>query len=206
MILKANLQRLVLKSFFVFVSLCLIFFVAACSDKNNSPQTSSFFDETEEAGKLVLEANGLLKQVKQRLGDNEDRRDELKAAMKGKDIDKVKVIADELVTQINAGTEVGKEAINKLSEARKKNINDDYKNYLDLKIQALERYVLAFEELRQAAIILRNGYDPNNDAQRLQVIAASKERDIKFKQIMEEAHELSDDATKLAQDSLNRKK
>ena len=206
MILKANLQRLVLKIFFVFVSLCLIFFLAACSGKNNSSQTSSFFDETEEAGKLVLEANGLLKQVKQRLGDNEDRRDELKAALKGKDVGKVKVIADELVTQINAGTEVGKEAINKLSEARKKNINDDYKNYLDLKIQALERYVLAFEELRQAAIILRNGYDPNNDAQRLQVIAASKERDIKFKQIMEEAHELSDDATKLAQESLNRKK
>ena len=101
MILKANLQRLVLKIFFVFVSLCLIFFLAACSGKNNSSQTSSFFDETEEAGKLVLEANGLLKQVKQRLGDNEDRRDELKAALKGKDVGKVKVIADELVTQIN---------------------------------------------------------------------------------------------------------
>ncbi len=206
MIFKANLQRLVLKILCVFVSLWLIFFVAACSGKNNSSQTSSFFDETEEAGKIVLEANDLLKQVKQRLNDNEDRRDELKASLKGKDVDKVKTIANELITQINAGTEVGKEAINKLSDARKKNINDDYKNYLDLKIQALERYIMAFEELSQAAIILRNGYDPNNDAQRRQVIAASKEKDLKFKQIMEEAHELSDEATKLAQDSLNRKK
>ncbi len=197
---------MVLKNLCIFVSLWLILYGAACTGKNNSSQTSSFFDETEEAGKLVLEANDVLKQIKKRLNDNEDRLDELQTALKGKDVDKVKAIAEELVVQINAGIEAGKEAINKLSDARKKNINDDYKNYLDLKIQGLERYILAFEERRQAAIVLRNGYDPNNDAQRGQVIAAFKEKDLKFKQIMEEAHQLSDEANKLARDSLNRKK
>ena len=205
---KINLQKLILKVLCGFAALCLIFFMAACSGKNNSSQSSSIFssDETQEAGNLVIEANNLLKLIKQRFNDNEDRLDELQAALKAKDADKVKTIANELVTQINAGSDVGAEAINKLRIAKDKNINEDYKNYLDLKIQALEKYVLAFDERRQAAILLRDGYDPKNAANRDRVMVAFKEKDLKFKQIWEEAHELSDEANKLAKESLNRKK
>jgi len=205
---RTNLQKLTLKVLCGFAVLCLIFFIAACSSKNNSSQTSSIsiFDETQEAGNQVLEANNLLKLIKERFNENEDRLDDLQAALKAKDADKVKTLANELVDQIAAGSEVGAEAINKLRIAKDKNINDDYKNYLDLKIQALERYVMAFDERRQAAILLRNGYDPKNAAKRDQVMAAFKERENKFKEIVEEAHELSDEANKLAQESLNRKK
>ena len=113
--------------------------------------------------------------------------------------------AEELITEINIGTEAGKEAINKLRIAQDKNINEDYREYLMLKIQALEKYVEAFEERRQAAILLRDGYDPKDAARRDQVVAAFKERDEKFKEIMEEARKSSEQANQVAKDSLNRR-
>jgi hypothetical protein len=195
--------------FFIKILLLLSFSLlfSACPKTNNSSQTGGIlsFDETEAAGNEVKEANDQLKLIKQRFKDNENRLDELQAAMKGKNPEKVREIADELVTQINAGTEVGEDAINKLRVAQEKNINEDYKEYLGLKIQALERYVEAFEERRQAAILLRDGYDPKNAAKREQVIAAFKEREDKFKEIVQSARELSEEANRLARESLNRK-
>ena len=180
---------------------------SACPGKKNSSQTGGIltFDQTDEAGNEVKEANDQLKLIKQRFKENENRLEELQAAMKGKNPEKVREIADELVTQINAGTEVGEDAINKLRVAQEKNINEDYKKYLSLKIQALEKYVQAFEERRQAAILLRDGYDPKNAAKREQVIAAFKEREDKFKEIVQSARELSEEANRLARESLNRK-
>ena len=93
----------------------------------------------------------------------------------------------------------------KLRIAQEKNINEDYREYLDLKIRALEKYIEAFEERRQAAILLRQGYDPKNTAKRDQVVAAFKEREEKFKEIMEEARKSSEQANELAKESLNRK-
>ena len=181
--------------------------MAACPGKNNSSQTSSIFtlDETEEAGIQVKESNEMLKLIKQRFRDNEVRLEELQTALKGKNSDKVKAISDELVTQINAGTEVGEEAINKLRIAQEKNINEDYKEYLSLKIQALEKYVQAFEERRQVAIFLRDKYDPKSDVQRKIFKDEFERREEKFKGIIQEARQISEQANKLARESLNRK-
>ncbi len=163
-------------------------------------------DETVEAGNQVKESNEMLKLIKQRFKDNENRLGELQTALKGKDPDKVRAISDELVTQINAGTEIGEESINKLRIAQEKNINEDYKEYLSLKIQALEKYVQAFEERRQVAIFLRDKYDPKSDAQRKIFKDEFERREEKFKVIMQEARQVSEQANKLARDSLNRKK
>jgi uncharacterized protein YpuA (DUF1002 family) len=198
-----------MSKFFIKILLLLAFSLmfSACPKKNNSLQTGGIltFDETDKAGNEVKEANEMLKLIKQRFKENENRLEELQAAMKGKNPEKVREIADELVTQINAGTEVGEEAINKLRIAQEKNINEDYKEYLSLKIQALERYVEAFEERRQAAILLRDGYDPKNAAKRGLVIGAFTERENKFKEIVQSARELSEEANRLARESLNRK-
>jgi hypothetical protein len=205
---KTYLQRLVLKILCVVVSLWLIFFAAACPSKDKtSSQTGGIFstDETADAGETVREANDILKQIKQRFKDNEPRLQELQTALKEKNADKVHSICDQLVTEINAGTEAGEEAITKLRAAKDKNINQDYKDYLDFKIIALEKYIEAFEERRQAAILLRDGYDPKNAAKRDQVVAAFKEREEKFKEIMEEARVSSEQANQLAKESLNRK-
>src|SRR5215207_8069530 len=99
-----------------FIKILLLTFsiaLAACSGRNNSQQTGGIlsFDETAEAGEAVREANDILKQIKQRFKDNERRLDELQAALKEKNSDKVREISDQLVTEINAGTEAGEEAI-----------------------------------------------------------------------------------------------
>jgi len=187
------------------LSLSLV--LAACPGKNNSSQSGGIlsFDETAAAGETVREANNILKEIKQQFKDNEPKLEELQNALKEKNADKVRAIAEELITQINLGTEAGKEAINKLRIAQDKNINEDYKEYLFLKTQALEKYVEAFEERRQAAILLRQGYDPKNAANRDQVVAAFKEREEKFKEIMEEARKSSEQANQLAKESLNRR-
>jgi hypothetical protein len=189
----------------LFLGFSLMF--AACSKKNNPSQTGGIFtlDETADAGNTVREANDQLKQIKQRFKDNEPRLQELQTALKEKNSEKVRSISDQLVTEINAGTEVGEDAINKLRAAQEKNINEDYREYLSLKIMALEKYVEAFEERRKAAILLRDGYDPKNAAIRDQVIGAFKEREEKFKEIMEEARKSSEEANQLAKESLNRK-
>ncbi len=194
----------------VSVSLWLVLFVAACGNQNGSSQTGGgssilSFDETKEAGDIVKESNEILKQIKKRFKDNEPKLQALQEAMKGKDTAKVKTLIEELITEINLGTEAGQEAINKLRIAQDKNINEDYKEYLLLKTQALEKYIEAFDERRKAAILLREGYDPKNAAQRQQVIAAFKEREEKFKEIMEDARKSSEQANQLAQESLNRK-
>src|SRR6476660_2183926 len=120
---KANLRKSVLKFLCVSVSLWSMFLVEECSDKNNSsPKTGGIFtlDETADAGNVVREANDQLKQIKQRFKDNEPRLEELQSALKEKNSEKVKSIADQLVTEIDAGTRAGEEAINKLRTAKDK--------------------------------------------------------------------------------------
>ena len=207
--IKTKLQ-ITIKFLCVSATLCLIFILAACGDKNATSQTGGgggilSFDETKEAGDIVKESNEILKQIKKRFKDNEPKLAELQAALKEKNSEKVKTVSEELITQINLGTEAGQEAINKLRIAQDKNINQDFKDYLILKIQALEKYVEAFDERRKAAILLKDGYDPKNAAQRDQVVKAFKEREEKFKEIMEEARKSSEQANQLAQESLTRK-
>jgi hypothetical protein len=189
----------------LFLAFSLVF--AACAKKNTPSQTGGIFtlDETADAGNVVREANDQLKQIKQRFKDNEPRLEELQTALKEKNADKVRSISDQLVTEINAGTEAGEEAINKLRTAQEKNINEDYKQYLSLKIMALEKYVEAFEERRQVAIFLRQNYDPKNEAQRKIFKDEFEKREEKFREIMEEARQSSEEANQLAKDSLNRK-
>jgi hypothetical protein len=187
----------------------LSFLLSACPGKTDSSASGGgilSFDETADAGEMVREANNVLKEIKQRFKDNEPRLEELETALKEKNSDKVRAISEEFITQINIGTEAGEEAINKIRLAQDKNINEDYREYLLLKTQALEKYVEAFEERRQAAILLRDGYDPKNAAKRDQVVAAFKQREEKFKEIMEEARKSSEEANELAKDSMNRRK
>jgi len=199
--------NLFLKFLCLAVSLWSIISLTACPGSNSSQTGGGIlsFDETADAGETVREANNILREIKQRFKDNEPKLEELQNALKEKNSDKVRIVSEELITQINVGTEAGKEAINKLRIAQEKNINEDYKEYLLLKTQALEKYVEAFEERRQAAILLRDGYDPKSAAKRDQVTAAFKEREEKFKVIMEDARKSSEEANQLAKESLNRR-
>jgi hypothetical protein len=161
-------------------------------------------DETSEAAQLILDANADLKKIKVLYENNEGKRDELKKAMETNDTAKVKKIADDVVYLINDGSENGKRAVEKIEKAQELQINDDYREYLRLKEEALKRQMQAFEEYRQAARSLRDNYDPKNTQLRDKVKEEFKTRSENYQKIMEQARDYSNRANELAKDALKK--
>jgi hypothetical protein len=198
------MKKNLVKSLLIALPVLLI----GCGGNNSSSSTSSSVftsDETAEAGNIVKEANAKLIEIKKRFKENEPRLQELQTAMKEKNAEKVRKISDQLVTEINLGTEQGNEAINKIRVAKDMNINSDYKDYLSLKIDSLNKYIEAFEQRRQAATLLRDNYDPKDVAKRERTIVEFKQKEDKFSEIMEEARQSSKDATDLAIETMRRR-
>src|SRR5205085_674932 len=158
-------------------------------------------DETSEAAQLILDANADLKKIKVLYENNEGKRDKLKKAMETNDTAKVKKIADDVVYLINDGSENGKSAVEKIEKAQELQINDDYREYLRLKEEALKRQMQAFEEYRQAARSLRDNYDPKNTQLRDKVKEEFKTRSENYQKIMEQARDYSNRANELAKDA-----
>lgn len=178
--------------------------ISACG--GGTQKTESLFsrDETQDAAELVIKANGKLMNIKKRFKENEPRYEELKSALKAKDENKVRELSNRFVDEITAGSQQGDEAIEALKKAKNMNVNEDYRQYLDLKIISLEKYVEAFEQRRQAAELLAQGYDPKNVMNRDKVVAEFRQREEKFSQIIEEGRQTSADANEWARESLRK--
>ena len=192
------------KSVFVCTYLSLIFLCfSACkkSEQTESYDILNFSDETTEAAKLVTEANEDLNKIKVLYKKNESKREELKEAMKENNSENVRKIADELVYIINDGMALGESAIEKIEKAQEMNINEDFKEYLSLKQESLQKQMDAFENYRQAARFLRDGYNPKDDKQRERVKTEFADRDTNFQKIMESAREYSQKANDFAKSS-----
>jgi hypothetical protein len=132
---------------------------------------------------------------------NEVHREELVNAMGEKDVEKVKRITDDLVYTINDGMRLGEEAVEKIGKARQKNINADFKEYLSLKEESLEKQLEAFENLRQAVRILRDSFGTNDPKQIEQGKNVFREKDESFVKTMAAAKEISKKANELAKES-----
>ena len=163
-------------------------------------------DETAEAGAVIEDANKDLKAIRALYDKNEDKRDELKKAMTAHDGPAVRQICREIVDTINEGTNLGKSALDKIDKAREMNINQDYADYLQLKWEALNKQLEAFEEYRQAARKLRDEYDPKDTQARALVEADFKQRSEKFQKLMEKGRDHSSEANELAKEVLRRSK
>lgn len=193
-----------------FFKILLIFLLAltACKKDNNSSPDSldilGFSDETDDAARLVAEANGNLKKIKVIYKDNETSVKELEAAMNEHDTEKVKKIAGDLVIQINAGLALAESAVAKIDEAEEKKINDTYSQYLDLKKAALRKQIDAFDFRRESAILLRDGFGGKDKQEIEKAKAALKEREDNFKKYMQTAREMSEEANQIAKDSLKK--
>jgi vacuolar-type H+-ATPase subunit I/STV1 len=190
----------------LFKNLLVIFALVLGACSSTEEPGSSFFDQTQEAANLVGEANAQLRQIKQLFQKNAGWLEELKTAMNNKDEKKVKDISKELVYQINDGTKLGEEAIEKIERASQMNVNEDFKNYLSLKAQSLRKYADAFEERRNLARLLSERYDPKNAEQRDFVLEEFKRKEESFKRIIKEAQEVSERANELAKESLSKTK
>ena len=178
------------------------FLLASCSKSDSeSSDLLNFSDDTTAAAQLVSEANEDLNKIKIKYKENETKIEDLKEAMKNNDVEKVKKISDDLVYIINDGMALGESAIEKIGKAQEMSINPDFKEYLQLKELSLQKQMDAFENYRQAALSLRDGYNPKDEKQREAVKTEFATRNDNVQKIMEEAKKYSKEANDLAKNS-----
>lgn len=180
----------------LFTMLC-VYILASCSSSGTGGILGPV-DETAAAGEIVADANQDLAKIKVMYEQNENKRDELKAAMEANDAEKTKKIADDVVFLIADGSAFAVSAVEKLQKAQTMQINDDYREYLQLKEQSLKMEIEAFDNYRQAAKLLRENYDPKNTVQREKVKVEFKTRSDNYAKKMEEAREYSTRANAIA--------
>ena len=197
----------------LFISYCLILlsaFIFSCdANISENENDSGFFDfssDTEKAVELIEEANDELRRIKILYNENQNSLKELKEANQNRDSEKVKLISRSLVDVINDGFVIADSAKSKISEAQKFNIHQDYKDYLSLKEQSLEKQIEAFQFLYDAAKLLS---DTAGSQDKMQVDRARfvfKEKEENFQSKMEEAKKISFQADDLAKESMNKAK
>lgn len=178
----------------------LLLFAASVSACKSSGSLIGPSDETAEAAALVVEANKELRVIKVVYEKNEGKREQLIEAMRSDNAAEVKKLSGEVVDAINDGTAAGKNALDKIDQARDLQVNDDYAEYLRLKWEALNKQLEAFEEYRQAARKLRDNYDPKNTQARDAVKADFETRSEAFQKLMEKARDFSSQANELAKE------
>ena len=198
-----------LDKFFLICLLALSLLIPACGGKNNSSDSSglSVFssDDTDKAIQVVTEANDELKKIKAIYKENEGSVDEVQAAMAAKDNAKVKSIADNLVFRINDGITLGENAISKLEEAEKLNINDTFRQYLELKRSSLRKQIDAFEYRRQAAELLSKGFSGNDPKQADGIKLVFKEKETDFQKVWQEGRDESQEANDFYKENFKKK-
>lgn len=161
-------------------------------------------DETDEAVKIIEDANEDLKKIKAIYRENEGKIEEIQTAMAGKQNDQVKKIADDLVFQINDGITLGESAIEKIEKAEKLNINDTFRQYLELKKASLRTQIDAFEYRRQAAQLLSKS-SGNTDPKEVEGSKLIfKEKEFNFQKLWQEGRDQSQEANDFYKDAIKK--
>lgn len=194
-------MKIASKILFLVLAGLLMFSACKKTDSSEGFDTLLFSDDTTAAADLVQEANEHLNKIKVMYKKNEAMRDELLAAMSGKDTEKVKKITDDLVYLINDGMALGEKALEKINKAQQMNINPDFKDYLSLKEESLRKQMDAFENRRQAVRLLRDSFGTNDPALVEKAKLGVKEKEEVFAKMMEESKEISKKANELAKES-----
>jgi hypothetical protein len=191
-----------LKNLFKISLLSFLLVISACQKKGNSTTSSSssfLGDDTAEAVKMIDEANGYLREIKKIYIANQGKLEELSSAMDDKNVAKVKSIADDLVTEINKGLELGNTAVEKIDKARSLDINSTFKQYLAMKAESLRKIIEAFGFRFEAAKFLRDkfgGSDLKEEINKAKAIMTEKNE--QFKVAWEEGRSLSQEANAFA--------
>lgn len=197
-----NLTRISLAPVSAFLLICLSLFPACKkTDTNEGYDVLSFSDDTGDAAELVQQANEDLNKIKILYKKNESQLEDLKAAMSGKDAETVRKITNDLVYVLNEGLDLGEKAVEKIGKAQQKNINPEFKEYLSLKEESLQKQLDAFENRRQAARLLRDSFGTTNPAAIEKAKAEFKEKEEKCVKMLEESNEINKKANQLAKDS-----
>lgn len=167
-------------------------------------------DETAEAAELVKEANVELTKIKELYVENEGdinkegKREQLSKALRANDKEAVIKVTGEIIGLIDEGMDHGRNAVDKIQQARDMQINPDFQEYLRLKEEALKKQIEAFSKFRIALVSLRDNYDPQNTENRDRVKAVFEQQTQEYRERMEKARDNSSQANELRQEVLRR--
>lgn len=190
---------------------CLIFlsvFIFSCkSDSTAANDDPGFFDfssDTDKAIEIVRQANDELMRVKILYNENQSTLQELKEASQKGETERVKTLSKALVDAITTGFVFADSAKSKIREAQELNIHQDYKDYLSLEEQSLDRQVEAFQFLYDAASLLNQTTGSPDKQQAEKAALVFKEKEENFEKTMEEAKKINEQADKLYGESMKR--
>lgn len=198
-----NKDKRTVKNFWqivLFSVILLSLFACKKNEASDNFDTLLFSDDTTAAAELVADANEDLNKIKIMYKKNEAQSEELKTAMSDRDIEKVKKITENLVYIINDGVSLGQSALEKIEKAEAMDINTDFKDYLNLKAQSLQKQLDAFEHRRQAVRLLKESFGTNNPAAIEKARNGLKEQEETAQKILAEAKEISIKANDLAKE------
>jgi hypothetical protein len=191
---------------------CFFLISSSACRKNDNASSSNpidvfgISDETDDAAKIVQDANEDLKKIKKLYKENQSQVEELKNAMSGRDTERVKKIADDLVYLINDGFVLGESAITKIEKAAEMKTNEKYKEYLQLKGGSLRKELDAFEFRRQAALLIRDGFGTKDKTKIENAKTQFREKEENFQKYMEVARQMSQEANQIAKEALSNSK
>jgi len=157
-------------------------------------------DDTEDAIELVSNANTDLKRIRVLYRDNASKVKDLEDALSKGDVKKVKILTDDLSAIINDGYVLAESAKEKLEKAQDLDINEDWKEYLGLKISSLNKQIKAFDYRRESAQLFRDKFGGTDKAQMARAAQIFRKNEENFEKYMKEAGDLSNEADQLAKD------
>jgi hypothetical protein len=163
-------------------------------------------DDTEKAVQYVDTANDNLQRIKLLYNQNNQKFEEFKKALGEKDIEKVKKLADELQYAINDGYVLAENAKENISKAQTLNINDSYKEYLQLKESSLDMQIKAFSFRQDSAKLFRDKFGTDNELTLKTAAETFKQNEEKFAKHMKDAAEFSKQADEVAKRAMRQEK
>ncbi len=193
----------------LFISLILLSaFIFSCKpDAAGTDNNSSLFDfssDTEKAVELVRAANDELMRIKILYNENQNTLKDLEEASKKGETEKIKIISKTLADTINTGFVFADSAKSKIQEAQGLNIHQDYKDYLSLEEQGLNKQLDAFQSLYEAAKLLNETTGLQDKEQAEKAGINFKEKEASFQKKMEEAKQINEQADKFYSESMKR--
>jgi hypothetical protein len=195
---------------YLFVSIMIaVALLAGCKFGSRSSGTGEELGseaDREEAFHLIEDANENIKSIKVLYRNNNQKVDQLEAALKAGDLKKVKELADELSLAINDGYLFADSIIDKLEKAQGLDINPTWKRYLSLKQESLELQIRAFDYRRNSAVLFRDKAGSDDPATLKLARDTFKSNEENFKKYMADAEKVSKEADELRKASLNPKK
>lgn len=203
-----NISKVLLLGLLVF----LCFGLTNCSTGNvDDPDSddSSVFDlrdDTDRAIDLIHEANRNLKSIRVLYNKNNPKMNDLKNALNKKDIKTVKKITEELNLVIIDGYVLAENAKEKIDKAKNLGgINQEFREYLELKSESLDLQIKAFNYRRDTAKLFRDEFG-TEDAKAMDAAKAKFiENEKKFAENIAAAEKKSNEADKMWSDSKKKK-